>query len=582
MLDFPIFDMDSDDEIVGSLASAADGLAKTNSHAKTAAPQFTTDDAAVHGQGLASSSVWCCLCGKSAVGCHRSLCGRLVCDSRPCRNAARLWMPGQARALKPFAQKVQGSLSHGSPAAGGPSAGLPAPPPAPQQEQIDGAALQSCRDDLQKACDIPTFERIRRNRSFREHLVATSQARGLGRCQCSERCCLSSCLNAVLGIECSKANCNLRGDRSRCGNRQFAQVQRGDLDSLTEVVHVSEEKGFGLRAAKPLSVGQLVAEYLGDVMPQAQLSSHRYAMQLKNGVVIDASSAGGVARFMNHSCDPNCYSQRWIVGRELHIGLFAMRHTAVGEELTFCYARSERGFGGGTEQCHCSASSCSGVIGLPVCKTAASRRTRTKVARHISVEETTFRAHRRAALEDCGPSWPHARWLVGALCDTAGAFLPAAVLGTGPCDRHAGMGLEPFGVHSWPGDAEMSVVQSCGLYLPKTLAVGRDLWAKRAAELGALGDDLGRLLSHSLLSAEGCLECPGRGGTRRADEGGAGLLQRRGCGLLEGETPPKRLRRGSCPACMLDAAAPAVRTLEEVTAHLCGADMPLKPNSEHV
>eukprot|EP00932_Pfiesteria_piscicida_P019263 SRR837773.6090.p4 GENE.SRR837773.6090~~SRR837773.6090.p4 ORF type:complete len:114 (-),score=15.39 SRR837773.6090:213-524(-) len=34
---------------------------------------------------------------------------------------------------------------------------------------------------------------------------------------------------------------------------------------------------------------------------------------------------GGVARFMNHSCRPNCYAQRWVVGRELRIGLFAAK-----------------------------------------------------------------------------------------------------------------------------------------------------------------------------------------------------------------------------------------------------------------
>ncbi len=46
---------------------------------------------------------------------------------------------------------------------------------------------------------------------------------------------------------------------------------------------------------------------------------------------------GALGRFINHSCDPNCETQKWIIRGELAIGLFAVRDIQVGQELTFDY-----------------------------------------------------------------------------------------------------------------------------------------------------------------------------------------------------------------------------------------------------
>jgi SET domain-containing protein len=41
--------------------------------------------------------------------------------------------------------------------------------------------------------------------------------------------------------------------------------------------------------------------------------SHTYLMDLSKQEVIDATMKGGVARFINHSCEPNCETQKWQV-----------------------------------------------------------------------------------------------------------------------------------------------------------------------------------------------------------------------------------------------------------------------------
>ena len=46
---------------------------------------------------------------------------------------------------------------------------------------------------------------------------------------------------------------------------------------------------------------------------------------------------GGLGRFINHSCLPNCETQKWLVRGELTIGLFAKTDIPADSELTFDY-----------------------------------------------------------------------------------------------------------------------------------------------------------------------------------------------------------------------------------------------------
>jgi len=41
-----------------------------------------------------------------------------------------------------------------------------------------------------------------------------------------------------------------------------------------------------------------------------------YIMELDNGLYVDGKYKGSNSRFINHSCDPNCELQRWVVKGE--------------------------------------------------------------------------------------------------------------------------------------------------------------------------------------------------------------------------------------------------------------------------
>ncbi|KAL6623424.1 hypothetical protein ACP70R_033303 [Stipagrostis hirtigluma subsp. patula] len=53
--------------------------------------------------------------------------------------------------------------------------------------------------------------------------------------------------------------------------------------------------------------------------------------------MVDATKRGGLARFINHSCEPNCYTKVITVDGQKKIFIYAKRRIHAGEELTYNY-----------------------------------------------------------------------------------------------------------------------------------------------------------------------------------------------------------------------------------------------------
>lgn len=53
--------------------------------------------------------------------------------------------------------------------------------------------------------------------------------------------------------------------------------------------------------------------------------------------VVDATICGGLARYINHSCNPNCVTEIVEVDREPRIAIFAKRRIARNEEVCFIH-----------------------------------------------------------------------------------------------------------------------------------------------------------------------------------------------------------------------------------------------------
>ncbi|RHY98126.1 hypothetical protein DYB37_000663 [Aphanomyces astaci] len=165
-------------------------------------------------------------------------------------------------------------------------------------------------------------------------------------CFCSSKdssevaCHDTECINYATYVECPLDRCPTgRGCRNQ-------RLQRPDLFPHLEPFQ-TEFKGFGVRTTERVRALDPVGEYVGEIIGQKELlrrtnglgrmETNFYYIQMSNGVYIDARHRGGFTRFVNHSCNPNCKAEKWTVGGETRLLVFALRELAPGDEITFDY-----------------------------------------------------------------------------------------------------------------------------------------------------------------------------------------------------------------------------------------------------
>lgn len=131
-------------------------------------------------------------------------------------------------------------------------------------------------------------------------------------------------------------------------------------------------QGRGAFATESIAGGIRLIEYAGQRLTPAAADArypddeagrhHTYLFAIDDDVVIDAAVDGNKARFINHSCDPNCDAV--IDGGRIWIE--TIRNIAPGEELAYDYAYileerhtpvAKRRF-----PCHCGSAKCRGTI----------------------------------------------------------------------------------------------------------------------------------------------------------------------------------------------------------------------------
>ena len=89
-----------------------------------------------------------------------------------------------------------------------------------------------------------------------------------------------------------------------------------------------------------------------------------YILALGEDVYLDARQKGGLARYINHSCRPNCKVELWTVKGVLRAAVLALCDIQPGEELTFHY-QWERKRDRAPTKCHCGVPECRGTIEMP-------------------------------------------------------------------------------------------------------------------------------------------------------------------------------------------------------------------------
>ncbi|XP_005924437.1 histone-lysine N-methyltransferase NSD3 isoform X4 [Haplochromis burtoni] len=216
----------------------------------------------------------------------------------------------------------------------------------------------------------PPYKFIKSNKPVGKVQVHVADLSEIQRCNCKPAdehpCSLESqCLNRMLQYECHPQVCPA-GDS--CENQCFSKR----LYAETEVIK-TEGCGWGLRTNQALKKGDFVAEYVGEVIDSEECQqrikrahenhvTNFYMLTLTKDRVIDAGPKGNSSRFINHSCSPNCETQKWTVNGDVRIGIFALCDIEAGTELTFNY--NLHCVGNRRTSCHCGSDNCSGFLGV--------------------------------------------------------------------------------------------------------------------------------------------------------------------------------------------------------------------------
>jgi len=125
--------------------------------------------------------------------------------------------------------------------------------------------------------------------------------------------------------------------------------------------HESVIHGTGGFAKIDIAAGTRVIEYTGQRITKDESlrrceSGNEYIFSLNDELDLDGSVAWNPARFLNHSCEPNCEAERI----EEHIWIIARRAIRAGEEITFNYGYALEDYR--DHPCRCGAAGCVGYM----------------------------------------------------------------------------------------------------------------------------------------------------------------------------------------------------------------------------
>nr|XP_033806821.1 histone-lysine N-methyltransferase NSD2 [Geotrypetes seraphini]XP_033806831.1 histone-lysine N-methyltransferase NSD2 [Geotrypetes seraphini]XP_033806839.1 histone-lysine N-methyltransferase NSD2 [Geotrypetes seraphini]XP_033806849.1 histone-lysine N-methyltransferase NSD2 [Geotrypetes seraphini]XP_033806859.1 histone-lysine N-methyltransferase NSD2 [Geotrypetes seraphini]XP_033806868.1 histone-lysine N-methyltransferase NSD2 [Geotrypetes seraphini] len=215
----------------------------------------------------------------------------------------------------------------------------------------------------------PPYKHIKVNKPYGKVLLHTADISEIPKCNCKpsgENPCGfdSECLNRMLMYECHPQVCPAG---ERCQNQGFTKRQYPETKIIKTV-----GKGWGLVAKRDIKKGEFVNEYVGEIIDEEECMArikhaqenditHFYMLTVDKDRIIDAGPKGNYSRFMNHSCQPNCETQKWTVNGDTRVGLFAVCDIPAGTELTFNYNLDC--LGNEKTVCRCGSPNCSGFLG---------------------------------------------------------------------------------------------------------------------------------------------------------------------------------------------------------------------------
>lgn len=164
------------------------------------------------------------------------------------------------------------------------------------------------------------------------------------------------------------------GKKSVRKARRPSRKKRAALLATSPLVEARDSAihGRGVYAIAPIKKGTRILEYLGERISHAEADAryekkgdddgHTFLFIASKRTVIDAGVNGNEARFINHSCNPNCET----VIENSRVFIDAIRAIRPGEELGYDYQLTWESTDDPAElalyACRCGAKKCRGTM----------------------------------------------------------------------------------------------------------------------------------------------------------------------------------------------------------------------------
>jgi len=130
--------------------------------------------------------------------------------------------------------------------------------------------------------------------------------------------------------------------------------------------------GWGVYAEELINMGDMIIEYRGEIIGNAVADKREqeyekakmddYMFRIDSVTVCDATMLGNVARYINASCSPNCFTQIITAGENKRIVIYAKRDIHRGEELCYDYKFSYEDDQSKRIPCNCGSPMCRGFM----------------------------------------------------------------------------------------------------------------------------------------------------------------------------------------------------------------------------
>jgi hypothetical protein len=169
-----------------------------------------------------------------------------------------------------------------------------------------------------------------------------------------------------------------RGERSRQRSLHVGLSGLLDLNELKArkkklIFGKSAIHSWGLYAAEAIEKEDFVVEYLGEYVRKAVSEVREkhyrrwgwgddYIFRVDDDLFVDATRRGGLARFANHCCEPNCYTRIIKAGGKQRIVLYSKERIEQGEEITYNYQFDYEDDRSNAIPCCCGARKCTGWL----------------------------------------------------------------------------------------------------------------------------------------------------------------------------------------------------------------------------